>query len=1070
MTRQRIAGPVPLGLALLTLLPGLVYGQQTAAVVGTVTDATGGTMPGASITVTSRETGLTRSTVTNDQGSYAVASLPVGTYTVSAELDGFGTQVTEPLSLAVNRTVRVDFVLQVGDITDTVVVSGIPALLHTDDSQIGTLIENVQVVNLPLNGRNFTQLAVQVAGVAESPGNAAGSHLGGDRGSGLAFSVHGQRSNYNGYIIDGATVKEYQHESPALSPSIDAIEEFRVETSNYSAEFGIEAGAHVNIVTKSGTNDFRGSMHEFYRGHQLSARNFFASDKPDFQRHQFGGTLGGPIVRNQLFFFASYEGGRIGRGVTFNERVPDAEMRAGDFSDLLGQGLQIVDPLTGHPFPGNVIPGHRINPVARALLEEFVPLPNRPDEALNWQRNDTATIKTHQLLPRVDYNPSGTDQLFARYIVEDFHNLSAKTFPTDGFSQDGRGQNATVGWTRTLGGHLLNELRFSYNRFVQDELVSRAFERDVVSELALEGLCTEDPACWGLPQMSATGFASFGEHGQGQVVSGPRGWVNQIYELSDSMSYVRGSHHLKFGARVQRLFDDFPEAIFPRGVFTFDGRFTHPSGQPNIETSMADFLLGIPRTSQRSIDIFAPDFRSWALFPWIQDDWRISGSLTLNLGVRYEFHQRPASKTNTISTVDFSGEQATLVPATEHEQFGYPRALVEEDWNNVAPRIGLAWNPTRRLVIRSGYGVFYQKESANTWIDIAINPPFVRQTLRILEPDDVPGFELRRAFADVEDIPLLVFAIDRQWRDSYVQQWHLTTEFQLAPNLVLQAAYVGNKGTDMARAYDINQAAPGPGSVQSRRPFANFGTINMLDTGGRASYHGLELQAEQRYSNGLAFLTAYTFARCLDDTPGTFIAEAGAGFQHARDLRSDYGPCNQDVRHRFTGSLVYELPFGPGQAFGSGATGLLGHLIGGWRVASIATLRSGYPFTVFALGDPANVGSGRIRANLVGDPTIADRTLERFFNTDAFANPVGDFGDLGRNTMIGPSFKNVDLSIIKSVNLGATRQLELRAELFNLFNHTNFGIPGNVVDSATFGALTSASTARDIQLGLKFIF
>ncbi|MGH9163254.1 MAG: TonB-dependent receptor domain-containing protein, partial [Vicinamibacteraceae bacterium] len=752
---------------------------------------------------------------------------------------------------------------------------------------------------------------------------------------------------------------------------------------------------------------------------------------------------------------------------TFIERVPDAEMRAGDFSDLLGQGLQIVDPLTGRPFPGNVIPDNRINPVSSAILNEFVPLPNRPDETLNWQNNDTATINTHQFLPRVDYNLSGTDQLFARYIVEDFHNLSAKTFPTDGFSQDGRGQNATVGWTRTLGRHLLNEFRFSYNRFVQDELVSRAFERDVVSELGMEGLCTENPACWGLPQMTAIGFVAFGEH---PGVSGPRGWVNQIYELSSRISYVRGNHHLKFGVRIQRLLDDFPEAIWPRGLFTFDGRFTHPSGQPNVETSMADFLLGIPRESLRSIDIFAPDFRSWALFPWIQDDWRIAPTLTLNLGVRYELHQRPVSKTDTISTVDFSGGRATLVPATEHEQFGYPRSLVEEDWNNVAPRIGLAWNPTRRLVIRGGYGVFYQKEAANTWIDIAINPPFVEQSLRILEPDDVPGFELRRAFAGTEDEPLLVFAIDRHWRDSYVQQWHLTTEFQLASNLVLQAAYVGNKGTHMARTYDINQAAPGSGPLQSRRPFSNFGTINMLDTGGRASYHGLELQAEQRYSNGLAFLTAYTFARCLDDSPGTFIGEAGAGFQNARDLHSDYGPCNQGVRHRFTGSLVYELPFGPGQAFGSGATGALGHLIAGWRVSSITTLRSGYPFTVFALGDPADVGSGETRATLVGDPTIADPTIERFFNTDAFATPVGTFGDLGRNTMTGPSFKNVDLSIIKTVRLGGTRELELRAEFFNLFNHTNFGIPGNVVDSATFGQLTSASTARDIQLGLKFIF
>src|SRR5919106_5387449 len=368
---------VPSGLwALLAVgaMSGPAYGQQNASIVGTVRDPSGGVMPGTKVTATSAETGLARVMLTNAEGNYVLASLGVGTYTVSAELPGFKTQVVEKVKLDVNQTVRVDFVLEVGELAERVVVAGIPRLLQTDDAQLGTLIENAKVLNLPLNGRNFTQLSMLVAGAVESPGNAAGTHLA-SRGAGLGFSVHGQRSNYNGFMLDGAVVKEYQHESPAFSPSIDALQEFRVETSNYSAEFGAEAGAHVNMVIKSGTNEFHGTAHEFHRNDALSARNFFASEKPDFERNQFGGTLGGPVVKNKLFFFGSYEGARIGSGLTLNGRVPEAKARAGDFSDLLARDVQIIDPLSGQPFPGNAIPPDRIDPIARRILSEFVPLP-----------------------------------------------------------------------------------------------------------------------------------------------------------------------------------------------------------------------------------------------------------------------------------------------------------------------------------------------------------------------------------------------------------------------------------------------------------------------------------------------------------------------------------------------------------------------------------------------------------------------------------------------------------------------------------------------------------------------
>lgn len=1054
---------------LTTLFVGTFVFAQEATVIGTVRDQTQAVTPGVAITAVNVNTALTRDVLTNDAGNYTVPNLPVGTYRITAELPGFSTQVAENIKLDVQQTVRIDFQLQVGQVTQEVSVTGIGEQLQTDDVQVSTVIENKLIIDLPLNGRNFTQLNLLVAGVVEStPGAEVQTFLDG-RGAGVGFSVHGQRSAYNNYLLDGVTVKENQSQTNSVSPSIDAIQEFRVQTSNYDSEFGSEAGGQINIVTKSGTNEWHGTVYNFHRNDNLDAKNFFAPEKPEFKRNQFGATLGGPVVRDEFFIFGSYEGARILASLTQQTTVPDAKMRAGDFSDLLAQGIFIQDPLTGVLFPGNIIPPGRLNPISTSILDEFVPLPNQPGQALNWISTESTPINTDQFIVKSDWEVSEKVRISGRYIFEDVNNESAKLFPTDSFSKDSRAQNLAFSYTHTISPSLLNHFRFSYNRFTQDELVGRAFTRNVVGELGIKGLCTEDPACWGLPEMQVSGFATFAEHGQGQAVSGPRGWENEIFSFSDTVSTVKGAHSLKLGMQVERLFDDFVEAIFPRGIFGFDGQFSNPAGVPSADTSLADFLLGFSRNNTRSIDIFAPDFRSWALHPWIQDTWRIRDNLTVNLGLRYEYFGRPVSKTNTISTIDFGATPVQLVTAIQAEagEVDFPRGLTDGDSNNFAPRVGFAWTPgsQRKFVVRSGYGIFYQREAANTWIDIAINPPFIEQTAFTLEPGDLAAFSLSDPFALAARIPLLTFGIDRQWKDPYIQQWHLNLQYQLAPTLLVEAGYVGNKGTNLPTSYDINQAIPGPGDVQDRRPFPNFGTILFLDTSAFSAYHGLELQAQKRFSEGLSFLLAYTWGKAMANSERTFTGERALQHQNVRNRNADKSLAAMDVRQRFSGSFLYELPFE------SNATGLAKHLISDWQIGAIITLRSGQPFTIGASGDLPGVGSGDIRADLVGDPDVGNSSVERFFNTDAFKDPApGSFGNSGRNIVVGPGFETVDFTIVKDFAIDEELRIQFRAEFFNLFNHPNFPSMGTTVGTPSFGQLTSASEGRDIQLGLKIIF
>jgi hypothetical protein len=1041
-----------------------VYAQEQSGLAGTVTDQSGALVPNVTVTAKNGQTGLRRSVSTNVSGEYALPNLPVGTYDVTVEAAGFKTAVASGIKLNVQQTARVDVQLELGPVSEQVQVTSAAPLLQTVSSQVGTLVDNQRIVELPLNGRNFTQLTLLVPGAVEStPGDYVYTYSLATRGTGVSFSVNGQSANYNQYLLDGVVIKEVQHEGPAFSPSIDAIQEFQVQSSNYDAEFASEAGGQINLVTKSGTNSFHGTAYEFLRNDALDARNFFATSNPELRQNQFGGTLGGPIVKDRTFFFGSYEGTRIRRGFTQTALVPDASERSGDFSSLLSQGINVIDPLNGQPFPNDQIPANRISSVASTVLNKYVPLPNfSGNPAYNYVSLDANAINVNQYIGRVDHRLTDKHLLFARYLIESVDNISPKLFPTDSFQQRSEGQNAAIGYTFTISPTKINEIKFAYNRHAENEVVGQAFKDNVVGDLGLRGLC-ENPACWGIPDFYVGPYTNFGEHGQGQTVSGPRGWRNEIFEGGESFFWTHGSHSIKLGMQISRNRDTFPEAIYPRGEFSFDGRFTSPDGQPNSDTAMADFLLALPRSSEASIDIFNPKFRNNVLYPWIQDDWRVTPSFTLNLSLSYWWFGRPLSANQTIANIAFSGNTATLVTAADHAQANLPESLVRNDNNNFAPRIGFAWSPQRlrKLAIRGAYGVYYQRATINQWIDLAINPPFVRQTNYILEPSAVPSFNIQTVLAGVQPFPLLTFAIDPNWRDAYIQEWNFTTQYQIASSLALQVAYVGNKGTKLPASYDVNEAVLGPGDIQSRRPYANFGEINYVDTSGASTYNSLQVQLEKRLQSGLTFLTAYTFSKCMDNL----------GFQNILD-RNEHGLCGLDTRQRFVTSATYELPIGKGRQFANKIKPLLNQIIGGWDINGILTLSAGKPFTIYAPGDWANV-DGSAYAQVVGNPNLSggQQSVNEYFNTAAFAlPPVGQFGNAGRNIVIGPGIANLDLALMKNFLITETKTIEFRAESFNLLNHPSFYNPGNVVASPGFGVITGARDPRILQFALKLRF
>lgn len=1077
-----------LGIVCLLAFAGAMKAQVASRITGIVQDSSGAPIANLKVTATDVHRGTTQTTMTNEVGRYSFPSLGVGEYVVSAESAGFKKASTQNIVLEVNQVVEVNITMELGAVSEQVAVTAAAPLLQTNDSQVGGLVENKQITEIPLAARDFMQLTLLSAGVVESRDN---SRHQAERATWQgSFSVHGQSAKYNQYLFDGLSGKEVQHETNIFALSIDAIQEMRVQTSNYSAEFGGEAGGQINIVTKSGTNAIHGTLFEFLRNNKLDAKEKFADSKAQLNRNTFGATVGGPVIRDKTFFFGAWDAMRLRQGFTQNTTVPTPAFRQGDFSALLRTDasnptpIPIYDWTTKQPFPNNIIPANRLNGLTQRFMNEFVPLPMRAGTGGirpldNYQSLAPQATNTDQYMGRVDHQFNEKDRLFGRYIISSTDTAAPPVWPAFSYNHKFRGQHAVLAWNHTLSANKLFELRTGYSRFRQNEVTESAFKRNTAAELGLKGAC-DQPACWHAPYWSISEYSVFGNNPgktRGSTTEGPRGWKNEIFQVNTSLFMVHNNHTIKIGFTGYRHRDTFPNGLQPAGVETYNGQWTAGPNSPGY--ALADTILGLPRRIQASIDIVDPNYRNSHVMPWVQDDWKVTRKLTINLGLRYEWMGNPVANRNKIGNFLQTGPSSAVLitpedepnsPYTQKRPNFLGRSLLMNDNNNFAPRVGFSYEATPRTVIRGAYGVFYQRDTMDNWILLAFNPPFNRQgdvTLQVNQESFLayPNDNLTPVvnFVAPGSKPS-VFGKNIDWKLAYVQQWNFFVERSFARSMVFKAGYVGNKGTGLPRDIAVNEPPPGPGSIQARRPFQNLASVQIRQTDGQSTYHGLELQAEKRFSSGLSFITAYTWSKTLDNRGILDLWYGG----------NNKGISALHIGQRYSFAGVWEVPYGKGRRFGSNVPAVANAILGGWQLSGNLVLRSGFPLTVGLLSDIANTGGITQVPNLLRNPNLpgSERSSLRYFDTAAFVAPAPyTLGNAGIRPVIGPGFRNVDASVAKNFRFAETRELQFRAEFFNTLNHPNQGDPGTTLGSASFGRITSTSgDPRDIQLGLKLVF
>jgi hypothetical protein len=1038
-------------------------------VTGSAYDESRAVVPGVTVTLSNVANGFTRTVTTNSEGVYQMPDVPVGTYQLRARKAGFKSVVVQTLTLEVAQVARVDLSLGVGTVEQSVEVTGTAPLVQSADASVGTLITQEDVTNLPLNGRNFIQLNRLTPGVVAGPrGNFFDTDTTQNDSS---FSVNGQRIFFNQFYVDGVNTTQPQANGNDYSPPLDAIQEFKLQQSLYPADMGQGGAGQVNLVTKSGTNDLHGTLWEYLRNDKLDALNYFdlpravskaqfGYEAPPFRQNQFGGVFGGPVVipklydgRNRTFFFVSYEGLRLRQVQTATALIPPLAFRQGDFSSL---SKSIIDPQTGAPFPNNQIPPKRISAITQQLLP-YYPAPNSADPNRNFVANSHVKNDSNYFGVRLDHKISENDSLFFRYQWQTKDWTPLVLNPNFNVFGNNFAQNPLVGYTHVFNSNLLNELRLSYNDDSFGTITGHSYGPNITTQLGIPGLNQTVARDFGVPQISLSGYQGLGDPATYTVPA-------KTFQIKDTMSWTHGTHALRFGTDIQRRYYNFLEILNGNGAFSFTGQFTG--------NAVADFLLGHPATATRSITQFSPRYRQQWLHFFVQDDWRTTSRLTLNLGFRYEANFRPVSANNTIATFDPSTGMM-VTPG----QAGYPRSLKEGGLHGFGPRVGFAYQLTGdgKTVVRGGYGIYYQAPDTNEDVDLAINPPFIVQD-SVTSSITTPTINFNDPFgvtSSIKTSPVLVFGAPKSYPDPYIQQWSVDIQRSLPSNILIDIGYLGNKGTRLPILNWINQPLPGPGLVQLRRPYANFGRIYWIDPVGNSTYHGLQLKSEKRFSRGLSFLVSYAFSKAID-TSSTAVIGTGEGqtsVQDAYNLRAEKGLSLFDTRNVFSASWVWELPVGRGRALN--LSGPANAVLGGWQIQGIVSTHSGQPLGLSAGVDRANVGDGTERPNELHNPNLSksQQTINRFFDTSAFAMPaLYTFGNAPRNDVIGPGYQDWDLALEKVFYFSERYSLHFRAESFNLFNHPNFFKPVSTFTASNFGALTAANFSRQIQFALRFAF
>ena len=1041
-------------LTIVTLLVTIPAAAQTAraTIRGVVLDQTGARLPGVQIAVTREETNEGREAASDEQGRFTFAELVAGQYSIEARLTGFSIYRNRA-QLAVGQELWLEPQLTVT--TTATVTAGegesrIP-LLEQNSPAMTTLIDQEQVANLPLDGRNFLELALLSPGTAPAPQGSASSV----RGE-FAFSTNGGREDFNNYVLDGVYNVDPKLNTSAVRPPVDGIQEFKVATSTYDASFGRNAAGQVNVLSRSGSNAFRGTAYEFLRNGALDSRNFFApddTDDPEYSRHQFGGTLGGPLARNRTFFFADYEHTRLREGITRVSNVPTARERNGDFSQSLFPAP--VDPLSRQPFPGGQIPSFAINPIGRAIAALY-PLPNRDESFANYVSSPTLEDDVHQFDGKIEHNLGGGARLAARYsfsdrgLLEPFAGAAFAAVPGFGNDVARRGQNLGVTLT-TASSSYVNDLRFGYTR-----VSIGVFPDNTAVNNAAVGLpaLTTNPRDLGLSLISVTGYSALGHE-----YNNPQESTSDSFQIRDTATWVTGAHLLKLGGEWYGVKQSAYRDVQARGFLTF-------ASQGYTGNALGDLLLGLPVLTGGA-DLDNPQnlrAHSWSLFA--HDDWKATRKLSISAGVRYDYASPPVDKDDRANLYDAA--TGTVVPVGTG---GMPRGGFEADRNNISPRVGLAWtlDEDAQWVARAGYGTYYNQGALATSEGLFFNPPYFNLGVYFPAPG-LPPLTVYDPFPSNFPvfIPQSATAYQRDLQTPWMEHWNVNVQRQIGRSRALEVAYVGSRGHDLISARDGNQPAASPNPV-NLRPNPLYADITLIESRARSLYNSAQIKFVQRVEHGLSYLVGYTVGKSTDDASGFFTSTGDPNFpQNSLDPAAEHARSSFDVRHRLSASASWDLPFS-GNAWKDG-----------WQLHAVAALESGRPFTVAVHPDidASNTGRSNLgfgyndRPNVSGDPTLTggDRSEERWFNTAAFSMPAfGTFGNTGRNSVEGPGFKNVNLAVVKLLPVGGA-QLQLRFETFNLFNTTNFNLPDAFLGSPTFGQILSAGSPRRIQFGVRAVF
>jgi hypothetical protein len=1062
---------------------------NTGEISGVVQDSSGGVLPGATVTARHPASGTVLERVTDGEGRFFFPALRIGEWEVTAVLAGFALQM-QRITLEIGRAVGVEFTLGLEGLAEQVTVENRAPLLQARTAEVSDVIENREVVQIPLNGRNFLALAQLSDTVVIPPGGTRGEAL---QQAGPLPNVGGQRSGHNIYLLDGVKVTDELFNNLVINPSVDSIQEFKIQKSMYAAEFGGKASALINVATKAGSNTFRGSLFEFHRNDAFDSPNYFhPKDQqiPPLRQNQYGGALGGPVVANRTFFFGSFEGTRLRRSLTRTFSVPTAAVRAGNFAGF----APVCDPVTiattgvCMPFANNQVPAGRIDPIASAFLES-VPLPSSTAALQNLTSVEESTRDLDQLSARFDHQLTDTDQVFARFSTFDANELlpfgtstlQESIVPGFGRSLTTKTRNLVASHTHVFGSSILNELRFGWMTVSGgQQSVNRG--DTFATRVGLLGV-TADPRDSGFPQISTGGLYS--------TMGDPTSFTtrdNQHFELYNNVTIDRGAHRWKFGAFYYHLQLRPEQPDNARGAFTYTGQFTG--------NAFADFLLGYPTSAASGIGRGDEDGRTNWLHLYVQDDWQPRNNLTLNLGLRYEFNQHMYDVNNRLSSIDLSipGGRFVIasddrdaihpsaapllslipIPYVTSNQAGWTPGLLDPSAVRLAPRLGFALSlDDSRAVIRGGYGIFLNQWAYSVQTAFARNLPFffVKQ-VDVPIQQQVPTLQTRDILTSTATGTIGGNIMDFAYSVEYSQTWSGGIQYELFPSMMVEVSYMGTwtLGADNATVHNVPE--PGSGPIQPRRPIPQLSRINSIRFDGKSIYHGVTLKAERRLSNNYAYNVSYTLSHSKDDASSPGPTESETNFpQNVRNIFDETGEwalSSFDHRHQFIASGVYQVPFF------SGMGRLAEAVFDGWRANAIVVVQSGAPFTVNLSVDRANIGAGPAqRPDQLRDPNLpgGERTPERWFDTEAFALQAPfTFGNAPRNSVIGPGFANVDFALAKTWQLRGMSELEFRWEVFNLLNRANFDLPNRIFGNPNFGRIFSAKNPREMQFGVRFAF